>query len=98
MAVSLSLLSAGPHIRKERGRLVATTSWLVRVVTLGLALREVIVDPKRQVLVLRDRRAWFFRRTRKLPFRFIEAVTYGYTDVNPEEWWSWTHDSAEVFS
>jgi hypothetical protein len=97
MALAVPFLSVGPRIRKERGRLIATTSWYHRIITLGLVLRKVIIDPDRKLVVIRNRYAWFFTGTTKVPFRFVKAITYGYHDVNPEGWWAWTHDSADVF-
>jgi hypothetical protein len=98
MAIPLPFLSVCPRIRKEGGRLVASTSWFLRIITLGLGLRQVIVDPKKKVVLIRSRTCWFFTSTRKVPFRFIQAVTYRYSDVNPSAYWSWTHDSTDVFS
>jgi hypothetical protein len=78
------LLSLAPRIRKDCGLLIAATGWRVRLLTLGMMLRQVIVDPKDETVIVRDRYLWLFPRTRTIRFRDIRAVTYGYDD------WSWT--------
>lgn len=72
-----------PRIRR-RGRMVAITSGLrVVVMTLGLLHRTVLLDLDQNVLRIIDRRGWFFRRYRRIPFERVAAVTYGYQDTAP---------------
>jgi hypothetical protein len=81
--VASRVLSLGPRIQKEDGLLVAATGWRLRLLTLGMMLRWVIVDPKDETVTVRDRYFWLFGRTRTLRFRDIQAVTYGYDDWSP---------------
>jgi hypothetical protein len=76
-----SSLSVCPRIRKDRGRLIASTSWRVSLMTLGAVHRRVIVDPQKEAVFIRDRYAWVVPRRRRIPFGSIAAVTYGYQDL-----------------
>jgi hypothetical protein len=98
MATALPFLSICPRIHKEGGQLIASTAWFLRILSLGLGLRKVIVDPHKKVVLITGRWFWFFTTRRKVPFRFIQSITYRYSDVNPEAWWTWAHDSTDVFS
>ena len=98
MPIYSPLLSFGPRIRKRRGKLVAGSSWQFQVLTLGLYHREIIVDPKEEVVRFRRRYLWFWRRNTRLPFRSIQAITYSYQDLNWDAWWSWAHDSVDLYS
>jgi hypothetical protein len=92
-----SLLSVGPRIRKDRGRLVAWTSWRISLMTLGTVHRRVTVDPGKQAVFIRDWYAWVFPRRRRIPFGSIAAVTYGYQDLAA---WpgAWAHQASDWFS
>jgi hypothetical protein len=98
MAFELRLLSLCPRIRKRGGQLVAATAWSLRLLALGLFWREVVADPKHETVSVRRHFLWFFRRGRRIPFRSVGAVTYGYHDESPFASWSWTHDSVDLFS
>lgn len=74
------LFSIGPRISRQRGRLWIVTGWRTWLLTVGLANREVIVEPERKVLRIRDRIFWFFSRKRTIKFSFIRAIGYGYSD------------------
>lgn len=72
-----------PRIRR-RGRMVAITSgWRVLLMTLGLLHRTVLVDLDQNVLRIIDRRGWFFRKYRRIPFQRVAAIAYGYQDMAP---------------
>jgi hypothetical protein len=98
MAFALRILSLCPRIRKRGGQLVAATAWRLRLLTLGLFWREVVADPKHESVSVRRHFLWLFRRGRRIPFRSVEAVTYGYKDLAPLADWTWTHDSVDLFS
>jgi hypothetical protein len=85
-------------VSKSKGKLVATTAWRLRILTLGWFYRKVVVDPKRRELTLYRRYFWFFPRRRHVRFEWIEAVTYGYQDWAAGTSWSWAHDSIDLFS
>jgi hypothetical protein len=97
MALVSSLLSLCPRVQKRGKSLVASTPWRLRVLTLGTILRQVTVDPKQQVVWLRRRYLWLFTPRRRIPFRSIEAITYGYQDVAASSVLSWAHDSADLY-
>ena len=97
MAVSSRLLSVCPRIKKAGRRLVASTAWTLRLLTLGTLYRQVVVDPKKEVVLLQRRYLWLFVRRRRIPFHFIKAVTYGYQDLAVGEPWTWAHDSYDLF-
>lgn len=78
------MLSLCPRVRKTGGKLMATTAWRLRLCMLGLLYREVVVDPKEAVVVVRRRLFWLFRRGKRYPFRSIQAVTYGYKDMTAD--------------
>lgn len=100
MGFSLSLLSTCPRVAKRHGRLIATSAWRFRVLTLGLLTRQVIVDPKEQVVIVRRQAFWFFKRARRIPFHWIKAIGYGYSDVSGNETWvAWgTYKTADNFT
>jgi hypothetical protein len=98
VALSSRFLSVCPRISKSKGKLVATTALLLRILTLGCLYRKVVVDPKRRRLTLSRRYFWLFFRRRRIRFEWIEAVTYGYQDWALGSSATWAHDSTDVFS
>jgi hypothetical protein len=100
MGFSLSVLSICPRVAKQRGRLIASSAWRFRVLTLGLLQRQVIVDPKEQVVIIRRRVGWFFRQMRRIRFSWIKAIGYGYSDVSGNSTWTvWgTYKTADNFT
>jgi hypothetical protein len=42
----------------------------------------VVVDPKEQVVIIRRRMCWFFKRVHRIHFGWIKAIGYGYSDVS----------------
>jgi hypothetical protein len=97
MAFRSSLFSICPRIYKKDGLLVASTSWKFRVLTLGMLSRRVEVDRERKAVVIQRRYVWFITFRRRIPFQFIEAVTYGYNDIAAAAPWSLTHDGSDLF-
>jgi hypothetical protein len=98
MALISRLFSIGPRIRDDGDRLIATTAWRYRLLTLGASDREVIIDPTRAVVVIRRRSLWVFRRRTVIPFSSVKGVTYGYDPWSPDSWWSWTYDGFDIDS
>ncbi len=76
----------------------AATAWRVRLLTLGMLFRRVTVDPRLQTLTVDSRYAWLFARRRKIPFAKIAAITYGYSNLSPDSYVSWGHDSFDSFT
>jgi hypothetical protein len=98
MAIASPLLSTCPRLCKEGSRLVARTPWRLLISTLGLVYRQVTVDPKKEAVSVYGRYLWLLPRRRRIHFRAIEAVTYGYQDWASDAWWSYAHDSVDLFS
>ena len=94
----LWFLSICPRIYRDHDRMVAATSWKLVVLLLGFCYRRVEIDPRREELTIRSRAFWLLTRTRRIPFRFIEAVTYGYQDWAIANIFSHAHDSFDVFN
>ena len=98
MAIPLKFLSLGPRISKRDRRLTLSTGWGLRMMTLGLWYRRVVMDVEQQVFTFHARYLWLFSRTKRIPFASVAAVTYGYSDWSPGAYLSWAHDSLDVFS
>ena len=92
------MLSYCPLLRKRDGCLVASSSWLFRLLTLGLLLRQVVVDPKKKIICIRRRVFWLFASTRKIPFRFVQSVTYGYEGQREASWASEDYSVSGTFA
>ncbi|MBI3413853.1 MAG: hypothetical protein HY043_00825 [Verrucomicrobia bacterium] len=97
MAFESSLLSFCPRIEATQDTLSASTSWLVRFLSLGLFLRRVTVDRSAQSVTIERRLCWFFFKSRSIEFRHIAAVTYGYEDIALSASFTSTHDSTDLF-
>jgi hypothetical protein len=98
VAISFRLLSFCPRVSKVEGKLVASTAWRLRILTLGWLYRKVIVDPQKKQVTLYRRYFWFFARRRCIRFKAIEAIAYGYKDMALGASWTWAHDSIDLFS
>ena len=98
MAFYSGLFSLCPRVAKLDGRLVASTPYRSRLLTLGLFYRQVIVDPKEQVVRLHRRHGWLFAHDWHIPFGAIQAVTYGYEDWNPFASFQLARDSVDWFT
>ena len=93
------LFSVCPRVCKRKGKLVASTALRLRVLMLGTLYREVIVDPKEEVVRVRRRYAWFFKRAVRIPFGSVRAVTYGYSGTGgPQGWWWGAYDTKDCYS
>lgn len=98
MPITSRLLSVCPRIRKRGRKLEAATAWRLRILTLGMFYRRVVIDTKKREIRLFRRYLWFFARQRRFRFGEIEAVTYGYTDSAWGQWTHWAHDSHDWFA
>lgn len=96
--VSSPWLSVCPRVRKRKGRLIATTAWRVRILSLGLMIRRVTIDPQEQQITISRRLFWFFPRRRRIRFGAVAAVTYGYSGWKTNyDWWG-TSDTFDIYS
>jgi len=83
------LLNVRPRISKDKGALVARTAPHIAVLTLGLKLRAVMIDPQQRAVRMFARYLWFFPKVRHIPFEVVAAVLYGYGDLNPAQGLPW---------
>jgi hypothetical protein len=92
------LFSVCPRVVRRRGKLVASTAWRMRILTLGALYREVVIDPKGKVIRLRHRFFWFLKRAVRVPFGSVKAITYGYWgNGGARDWWWGAQDTKDAF-
>lgn len=94
----MRLFALCPRIRKDSGRIVATTAWRVRLLLLGTIRREIVIDPIGETISINSRYLWLIRLQRTVPFSEIQAVTYGYEDMSQGSLLSFAHDSYDWFT
>ncbi len=92
------LLSLSPQVICGENYLIARTHRLVTWMTLGLCGRSVLVDRVKKHVVIRSRWFWLLPRVKVVPFSAIEAVLYGYSDLNPFTAIGFTGDTVDMFS
>ena len=98
MPFTSPLFSVCPRVARRGRTVVASTALRLRLVTLGALYREVIIDPKAEVIRLRRRSFWFFKRAVRIPFGSVRAVTYGYAGTGgPHGWWWGAQDTKDAF-
>jgi hypothetical protein len=97
MAIVVPFLSMCPRIRKSKGKLVARTCVLAGVLSLGLLLRRVVVDPKHKRVTVSRRLFWFFAKRVVIPFKHVESVVYSYEDWNAGTDWGWAGHTTDQF-
>ena len=90
-------ISLCPKIKAEENALTASTSWLVRVLTLGMLLRRVEVDLQSRTVIVEQRTCWLLHSVKVFPFGQIAAVGYGYEDIHPFASFASTHDAIDRF-
>lgn len=83
MAISWSLLSFGPRVRIEDGRLVASTGWSFLIPTLGLWRKRLVVDAHARQLDFTVSFLWLFWLRYRIPFNDVKEVIYRYEN------WAW---------
>lgn len=93
----MRIFSICPRIGKRGCCIVAKTAWRLRILLLGLVLREVEIDPQLERICLDSRYLWCLRRHHVFPYGDIEAITYGYHDNALGASWS-AHDSSDWFN
>lgn len=94
----MRFLAICPRIRKQKGCIVATTAWRVRLLLLGLILRRVEIDPANQKIRIFSRYLWLLRFRREVSFKQISAITYGYEDMSAESAFAFAYDSWDWFT
>lgn len=77
------IFAMGPRLQVRRGALVASTSLKTTIMTLGMRMRTVTVDPRLRHIRIENRTLWLFRRVRRIPFEAVKSVLYDWNDVNP---------------
>jgi len=66
-----------PRVKKQSGRIVATTAWRVCLIFLGTIYRKVVIDPTNETISIFSCYLWFIRFRRVVHFKDVRAVTYG---------------------
>lgn len=89
--------SVCPLIQADEDHLTASTSWLARILSLGLLVRHLVVDRQTRTVTIEQRTAWFFHRRWTFSFKQVAAVTYGYEDIHPAALFSGTHDAIDRY-
>jgi hypothetical protein len=56
--------------------------------------RDVLFDPARELILVDDRRFWFFQRRLKVPFLRVLKIQYDYEEVGP--WLSLFRESGDT--
>src|SRR5262245_58312393 len=78
----MRLLSVGPRIHDSERKLVASEPLRVRLASLGSYRKTVVVDRDSQTISIERRVGWFFLTRWQIQFHEVQAVTYGYCDLN----------------
>jgi len=86
-----------PRIAADDQQLTASTSLVALCLTLGFCSRRVVIDRATETIRITRRIAWFYTRTETIEFRRIDAVTYGYEDMNPMAFLGGAHDALDRF-
>ena len=71
-------LTLAPVVSETNGVLVARSSILLRVITLGAFRRQLVVDRRSRFVNLETRVFWLFKRARLIPFRQVHRIAYDY--------------------
>ena len=95
--ISSHIFRFRPRIRTEDGKLIASSGWRARILSLGLWIRRVEVDRQRQIIRIRTRIAWFFTSSRVIPFDRIEEVLYSYGDYGAASSWE-VHQQTDLYT
>jgi len=89
------LFTFRPTVRKEGQLLVVRSGWTAHLFSLGFGSRKLTVDPRQKVVRISKRSFWFFVRSRRLEFDWIDEILYGYSDMG---FGLWTHRSLDLFT
>ena len=65
-----------PSIKKLDHRLIISTPLLLRIVTLSLYTKNIIVDRQTQQVLIRFRYLWFITSAEVIPFQEIQRIDY----------------------
>jgi hypothetical protein len=80
---SARLINASPGMSRRGDIMIAKSNWRQQFWTLASSSRTVEIDPKLRIVHIFDRRFWLYRRSRRIEFDWIAAVTFGYTNMSP---------------
>lgn len=71
-------LTFAPRVHEHAGVLRAQTSVLIRILSLGMVRREVVVDRRARYVTIDERFLVLVRRRRVIPFRHVHRIEYEY--------------------
>jgi hypothetical protein len=74
----LRLLTLAPQVDERDGVLRARTPILIRLLSLGMVHREVVVDRRSRYVTIDERYFWLVKHKRVIPFRQIHRLEYDY--------------------
>ena len=80
----LGFLTFCPGVKRQDDCLVASTSWLTLLLTLGVIYRWMQIDVRRRKISVYRRSFWVFVRSWEVSFDEIESITYGYIEMGRE--------------
>lgn len=76
--VKSSMLTLGPRVWRQGGRIYIRTNLALQVLALGSYARTVVVDPEMRRVEVAVRHVWAWSRHRLIPFARIDHIDYRY--------------------
>jgi hypothetical protein len=97
----MDLLRVTPKIEVTSDQVQGNTPWLAQLVVLFAYRRSVLIDRRRQLVLVTTRWLWFWKVTRTIPFERVSRIIYraqGLPSLSPMRYvslgsWDW-YDSA----
>lgn len=90
-----------PKIEVSSDQVRGSTSWLAQLAVLFAYNRSVLIDRRRQIVLVTTRWFWFWQMTRTIPFELVSRIIYraqGLPSLSPLRYvslWNWDwYDSA----
>lgn len=80
---ALSILSTGPRVTREGECLIARSSRLRLLLTLGAFRRTMVACPRERRIEIATTWLWGIRRLRVVPFDAVREVAYRYENLMP---------------
>lgn len=78
------LLTLGPRVWRQGGRIYVRTNLLLQVLALGSYSRTVVVDPEMRRVDVGVRHIWAWVRHRFIPFARIDHIDYRYGSLTSD--------------
>jgi hypothetical protein len=91
-------LAICPKVTYASDKMIARTSIVACILSLGLIYRYLVVDARRKEIAIYRRIFWFHRTNSLIPFEDIQEIHYGYEDWGPFSSMGLTGGSKDCFS